>query len=368
MPDDVALLVAGSEYSGWTSVSITRSIETASASYDLELTDRWGGPASAWPIGPSDECRVRIGSDTLVRGYIDRISGSLAGNQHALRVRGRDRTADLIDSSAEIEPGEWSGLDLLQIARKIAAPYGIDVLAEAPVGDAFGVFKLQPGETGWDAIERGARQRGLLVVSDREGRLILTRPGEQRASDQLTEGGNVLQARSRATHDERYARYVVLGSRPGSDNVQREQASAIRGEARDAGLGDRNRTLTIIAEQAVSPAAAQERAQWEATTRAARAAGLRITVQGWRQADGRLWLPNLVTPVTVPTLRAEGDMLITSVVYHLDNRGARADLSLSRVDAFQPKPVVAENDGGDLYGALPGTGELDTNWGGGVGG
>lgn len=366
MSVDVELLVDGSAYAGWTAVTVRRSIEAVAASYRLELTDRWPGETEPWPLRPSDECQVRESGDTLITGYIDSVNGTLAASEHTLAVRGRDRTADLVDSSAEVSPGEWSGLDLLQVARKIVSPYGIAVRAEVDVGEPFPVFKTQPGETGFEALEQAARQRGLLLVSDREGALVITRPGNQRAIDGLVQGQNVLRARASASHEQRYARYIVLGSRPGSDNTQREQAAGVRGEATDAVLSGRERTLVVIAEKGVSPAAAKNRAEWEATTRAARAATLRVTVQGWRQSDGSLWAPNRIVPVDVPALRAQGDMLISQVTYRLDQNGSRAQLALARADAYKPKPVVENEAPEELYGAATSLDEVDTNWGGGA--
>lgn len=357
MASEVELLVNGTVYSGWTDVTVRRSIEAVAGSYRLELTDRWPGQSEPWPLLPSDQCTVRDGDDTLISGYIDTIDGTLAGDDHSLGVSGRDRTADLVDSSADMTPGEWSGLTLLQVAQKIAEPYGITVRAEVDVGQPFSVFKLQPSETGFEAIEQAARQRGLLLVSDSEGNLVITRPGNRRTADALIQGENVLRARASASHQDRYARYVCLGQRPGDDNTFGEQAAGVRAEARDSAIGNRERTLVVIAEKGVSPAAAKNRAEWEAATRAARAATLSVIVQGWRQSDGSLWTPNRLVPVDIPALRAQGDLLISQVTYRYGQQGQLVELALARADAYKPQPVVGDPS---IYGATAGGSE--TNW------
>lgn len=364
MADGVALTLGGIRYRGWTTVRITRSIEAAAASFQLQLTDRWPGQGNRVPVKPSDACTVDAGGDQLVNGYVDNVRRQIEDGGHTISVRGRDRTADLVDSSAD-GPGEYRGLTLLQVARKIAEPHGISVRADAPVGDPFDTFKVQPGETGFDALESAARQRGLLLMSDTDGSLVFSRPGNERTGSALIEGRNILAGSSTLSHQDRYYRYIVRGQQPGSDNVQRTSVTEPEGKARDAALSNRSRLLLVVAEKAATPASAKQRAQWEAATRAARSVEVRITVQGWRQAgsDGLLWMPNFIVPVRAPTLDIDGDMLISGVTYKLDDNGTTADLHLTRADAFQPKPVVDDTEDDGNPGMVAGGSGFDPDWG-----
>lgn len=362
MKNDVELLVDGTRYGGWTRATVKRSIDTVSASFRLELTEHDPETGEPWRFDPSDRCEVTVAGETLVNGYIDAVEGMISSDAHSLSITGRDRTADLIDSSAEVDPGEWSDVTLTQLARKLVAPYDLDVTARVDAGEPFSVFKVEPSESAFEALERAARQRGVLLNADRDGDLVITRPGNQRATDALVQGENVLEARAGASHEERFSRYVCLGQRPGDDNITGEQTTGIRGEARDRAADDRNRVLVVIAEQAASPASAKQRAEWEAATRAARSATLEVTVQGWRQSDGALWREGLTVPVRLPKLRVEGDLIVAQATFRLDDRGRRTQLSLARPDAYAPKPVIDNDDEADLYGAAQ-AGEYETNWG-----
>src|SRR5689334_1016721 len=99
MADDVALVVDGRRYRGWKSIRVTRSIESLAGSFSLEASDRWAGQDQPWPIREEDPCRVEIGDEVVLDGYVDKRSPALSGSQRSLSYSGRDRAADLVDCS-----------------------------------------------------------------------------------------------------------------------------------------------------------------------------------------------------------------------------------------------------------------------------
>lgn len=359
MSEPVTLQVGSREYRGWTAISIHRTLEAAAGSFSISLTEKWGHRTEPWPIMPGDECEVRLGDDRAVLGYVDAAAPSFDANRHELKVDGRDRTGDLVDCSAVQDPGEWKDVPLDTLTAELAEPFGVPVTAAVEVGEPFRAFKLQPGETAWEAIERACRQRGLLATSDAAGGLVLTRRSTSRAGTKLVQGGNIKSAEASLSHEDRFSQYIVKGTQPGTDHISGASAAAVSGSATDAGIA-RYRPLVVMAETAVNQGAAQQRAEWEATVRAGRSATASITVQGWRQSGGALWAPNLLVTVRSPMLRVDGDMLITGVRYELDQRsGATATLDLARPDAFEPKPEV-ESDEGAPWGPSK---NYSTSWG-----
>jgi len=345
MSEVVRLGVGGQEYSGWTAISITRSIEAISGRYSLGLTERWPGQSAVWPILPGAECSIAIGDDTVITGQVDSASPSFDDTQHDVQVQGRDRTGQMVDCSAVHSPGEWSGIRLDRLAAILAKPFGITVTSIADVGAAFSVFKLQPGEAAFEALDRACRLRGVLPISDGRGGLVLTKPGQTRCSTALVQGENVKAASLNNDATERFRTYIVRGSQPGTDYLDPEQSAAVEARATDAGA-TAGRTLIVIAESAVDIASARKRAQWESTVRAAKAVSVSATVQGWRQGDGTLWPVNALVPVYLPWLRISGEMLISELTHSLDESGGtQTQMTLRRADAYLPEPEKpAEND------------------------
>lgn len=345
MSETVRLTVGGREYAGWTNISITRSIEAISGRFSLGLTERWPGQATVWPIRPGTECAVSIGGEPVITGMVDSASPSFDASQHSVQVQGRDRTGQMVDCSAVHSPGEWVNIKLSRLATLLATPFGISVRSEAETGAAFPVFKLQPGETAFEALDRACRMRGVLPISDGVGGLVLTKPGQGRCSTTLIQGQNVKSASLQNDITDRFRTYIVRGNQPSTDYLAPEQAAAVEARATDAGA-PAGRTLIVISESAVDIASARKRAQWEATVRAARAVSVSVTVQGWRQGSGDLWPINALVNVGLPWLRVSGQMLISELTYSLDESGGtQTQMTLRRKDAFFPQPEApADSD------------------------
>src|SRR3546814_20384162 len=63
-------------------------------------------------------------SEVVINGWIDSFAPSFSVDNHAIRVTGRDRAADLVDCAAVHKPGSWSGRKLEQIATELVKPFG----------------------------------------------------------------------------------------------------------------------------------------------------------------------------------------------------------------------------------------------------
>lgn len=337
---DVALTVDGLVYGGWKSVTVRRSIETVAGTFSLAVSERWPGQQALKAILPGQKCTVAVDGDVVITGYVDDVSPAYSASSHDVTVDGRDATGDLVDCSAVHQPGEWQGQKLEAVAAILAKPFGIPVKAECDTGKAFRKFRIEEGETAFEAIERACRMRAALAVSDSKGGLQIIRAGTGRAAVTLQRGENILEATGRLSHRDRYSKYIVKGQQPSwGDQIPADQLAQVRGEATDPGTR-RYRPLLMIAEQSVDGAAAQDRATWEANVRAARARQISVVVQGWRERPGgALWSPNRLVRLTDDWLAVDQDMLITGVTFTKGDQGTRTELSLMPPGAFE---LVAE--------------------------
>lgn len=353
--DDLELLVNGENYSGWTSIGVTRAMDAASGAFTVELTERWEGQDGAaaqiepWPILSGDVCEVRLGGKTMLSGYVDIFKPSYSATDHSINIQGRDKTSDLIDCAAIHKPDEWKNITLLKLAQILCAPFGIKARADVDVGEPFPVVKLQQGETAFEAIERHAQQRKLLVMPDGAGGLLLTRTGTRRASVSLEQGVNIKTASGSIDHSQRFSEYLVKGQAPYSEDSDGETESHVEGRITDSGI-KRYRPMLIVAEADGSTNSALERATWEANTRLGKSATAQITVMGWRQTEGgELWLPNMLVYVKSPWLRMDGEMLIRQVTFNKESadgsEGTTAQLDIISPQAYAPEPPDSKKKG-----------------------
>lgn len=342
--DDLELLVNGMNYSGWTSLGVTRAIDAATTAFTATLTERWEGNESSgaqvepWPILPGDACEVRLASFRMVVGHVDIFRPSYSANDHTINIQGRDKVADLVDCSAVHAPDEWKNINLLRFAQILAAPFGVTVVADIDVGEPFAVCKLQQGETAFKAIERYARQRKALLMPDGAGGLLITRAGVRRATASLVQGENILSASGTIDHSQRFSSYLVKGQASYSPDSTGETEAHIEGGVTDSGI-KRYRPMLLIAETGGTSTSLQARATWEANSRIGKAAAASISVQGWRQSPGGpLWEPGLLVYVRSSWLRMDGWMLIRQVTYEKGEGGTTAKLEIVSPQAFDPEP------------------------------
>jgi len=333
---DLTLLVNGTVYGGWKLVQVTRSIEQIAGTFTLGVSERWPGQQAWRGILPGHRCTVRIGATTVITGHVDDVNPSYNATHHAVDVAGRDATGDLVDCSAVHGTGEWSDCSLQAIVADLCRPFGISVAAATSTGAVFRRFRIEEGESAFEAIERACRMRGVLPVSDSKGGLILTRAGTSRAGVRLVRGQNILEADGAYSWRDRHSRYVVKSQKPGiDDEASGEETSRIFGESKDGGVG-RYRPLVLLAEQAADRKASQERAVWEANVRASRARRVSMAVQGWEETPGGpLWEPNRIVAVQDDWLGVNQDMLVAAVVLTKDEGGEVARLTMMPPGAFQ---------------------------------
>lgn len=344
-PEQVALLVNGKQYRGWTEISVNTAIDAIAGAFAISLTERWAGDGKtpsqieAWPILNGDACQVTIDGEVIIDGYVDQFRPSFSPTSHTIEIQGRDKTCDLIDCSAFHQPDQWKNLDLLQIAKILCQPFGIKVETEVPVGDKFPSIKLQQGETVFAALDRLARFRKLLLSPGIAGSLLITQAGRNRAKVRLQQGANIKSASGVLDASQRYSLYVVKGQNVSAMTEEGAQESHAESRVTDRGV-TRYRPLVVMAETGATNASAADRATWEANSRLGKSASASITVRGWRQGlTGELWKPNLLVAVTSAFLRMDGDMLIRQVTYKRSaSNGTECELSIVSPQAYSPEP------------------------------
>jgi prophage tail gpP-like protein len=335
------LRVEGKRYGGWKSIRVTRSIEALCGGFEISVSEKWAGQAKAWPIHEEDECAVLLGDWPVITGYVDGVDPSFDATSHSLAVSGRDKTSALVDCSADLSKWEFVNVPLKTLAEKLCEPHLISVLVqsglELPVVPRLSV---DPGESGFEALERACRMVGVLPVSD-AGDLLLTRAGSARAVTALVEGENMISGSAPRRASGRFATYKVLGQARGSDDSFGASAAATKGTASDAGVRRDDRTLIVRADGSATSEQCRKRAEWEAIVRAARSQTVSAKVQGWTQKDGTLWPVNALVSVHSPRLNLDAEMLISEVTFvRDDSNGTTTELALKRPDAFKPEQTV----------------------------
>jgi prophage tail gpP-like protein len=380
----VSLQIEGQTYAGWHAVSVRRNLEQAAATFACAVSERWGGRSDRWVIRPGAACAVLLDGDVVLTGYVDTYEPSFDAGSHSVQITGRSKTADFVDSAAIVPGGQFKQLNLLDIAQRLAAPFGLPVditdVADLVLGPLADV-QIQQGETCHAVVERLCRMQGVLVSDGAAGILRLTRAGRRRATGAIVQGQNILSASATLDVSQRHSEYTVKGQRANTDDradgtgesgdgVRLGAASgggpagnsvrACIGAAIDAAV-TRYRPWLLTAETQADDVVCGLRAAWEARRRAGLGVRASVTVAGWRQggAHGPLWDVNLLVPVVSPWLGIDRDLLIASVEFRKDDSGSTTTLELTVPDAFEgpPQAGAAPSNG---WGPIERTGATPT--------
>lgn len=333
--NQVKVFAGGLIYEAWKSVSIERNLNSLCGSFNLAVSDRWRADRQAWPLRPGVLVEVAIDSEKILKGYIDKVRPSFSGSNREIVIEGRDVTSDLVDCSIATKPFEFKNVGLLDLAKKFCEPFKIVVKSVGPLGDKFDRWTVKQGETVFESLERAARLRGILLITNAAGELVLTPPGGSRSGTDLIQGENILEGSATYDHANRFSEVIVKGNMNGTDEFNGVHAASAKGSAQDEGIG-RYRPLVLVADSSVNNTSAKRRAEWEVSIRAAKSVSISVGVVGWKRADKKLWQVGELARVSAGFLGIDQDMLITTTNFVKGGGGTLTNLELVRPDAYLP--------------------------------
>lgn len=344
MNDAVVLKVNESEFAGWKEVEIGVGIERIARDFSLSVTRKWPG-ATDVPrrVSQGDLCEVFIGKDKLLTGYVFATPIRYDSKTISVGVKGRSKTADLVDCSAIYKTGQWVKAKIEKIAADLVKPFEkIKIIALASTGGSMPDHTIKEGESVFESLDRMLTHRQLLATDDADGNVVFIKVGAGgRATTSLEYGKNIKAANAPLDYKDVFTEYTVRGQRSAHNENSGEAAYSSTATVTNKMI-KRYRKLLINQSGQVDNQVCKDRAQFENAHRAAKALETTYTVQGWRQADGSLWLPNLIVKVVDPVIGFDADMLIVEVIYRENENGRTADITVGPEQGYTPSPEVKQ--------------------------
>lgn len=371
----IELKIDGQIFDQWQEGEVSRDLKNFAGTFRFICRDNFRSQqtflyASQIPpiyqLRPGAEVEISIAEQLVLNGFIETVAPDIDENEARVVISGKDKAGDLIDCAAHENGGEFNKVKLEEVAAKIAKPYGLKVRAEVDTGEIFARYGLDMAETGLAALEKGARQRQLLLLSDGVGGLVITRTGAHRAPADLRLPGNVKSSSGNFTFKNRYSKVLVRGQgekaggkrldgtaaplgsgttippekrRPSAGAASKIEAAGVcaYAEAHDDEV-KRYRPKVHLAATKSDTKACQGEANWR--SRAARGASeeMRYSVPGFT-ANGKLWRVNELAYVSDAYQCLERDMLICGVRMTEDDSGRQTELTIISPEAFDNRPV-----------------------------
>ncbi len=377
MVRSIWLKVNGQIFDQWTNANVTRDLKDFSGSFSFELRDysrsistfQFSSSSNAvFALKPGMEAEVYVEGQIVLKGYIETVSPDIDEDHAAVSISGKDKAGDLVDSTAAPNgPSEFNNVKLEDAVKRIAEPFGLSVRSEIDTGDAFPRYGIDLSETGLSAIDKGARQRHALVMSDGVGGVVLTRTGANRAPAALSLPGNVKASSGHFTHKDRHSKVIVRGQsekaatardgraapltggaapiapedRQVSDGsaTERERRGVVAsGEASDEEIR-RYRPIVHLARSKADDKGCAEEADWRMRTKRGESEEISYRVHGFSE-NGRLWRVNETVEVADSFQDVFRDMLISRVTFLLqEDGGEETEIAVTSPEAFDNKPV-----------------------------
>lgn len=367
----ITLEVGGIRFQGFTSITVSKNIETISGSFEFEATSN---NVTTFPIKRGDPCSVLVGNEQVINGFVDAIDVSYDSGSHSLSIKGRDRTCDVIDSTVIGKKEFKAPISLEQIIRTSLDDNGlvnIEVINEAGTIENFKETEFvssEIGQTVFDFIETYARKRQVLLTTNGNGDIVIARTGTTFAATVLQNkiGGNsnnILSGRISYDETQRFNKYVVQSQQnPGAlsfgADVTLGNVVDQNGEAEDTEIRT-TRQLEITSKTSDTNVDLGNLALWNTNLRRARSTNYSVNVQGFFQDELQtlLWEPNILVKVDDEFADVSSILLIKSVDFNLSvSGGSITTLNLVAKDSYS---LQAELDASESRANKQGTSLTD---------
>lgn len=343
--DDLIIQTGGQRLEGWLNTQVIRGLELTPSNFSISLTERFPNSFNEAVVVPGSTCQVYLGGDLILTGYIDQYLPSYDARTHFVRISGRSNTEDIVDSSFLAEQStDWQiaqGTMLKQAVKKILEKFANVGLSMSEADDVAipRPYQITPGETVWSVIETLCRMCSRLLWDDQNGNLVIGQvTTSDRAGSSLVEGQNVEAAVARIDWSGRFNKFMVINSSQtsGSLNVS-TFATAVDDQIRNT----RIKLIVMDADLGPDQEFAKKRAYWMMNRMKGRSEIVEVHVTGWRDGRGKLWTPNTIVSVQLPTLKVKADLVIAQCQWQRDENGTRTILTCMPAAALQPEPYIA---------------------------
>ena len=337
--------VAGKAYAGWVEASATISLAELSNTFSFKATSEDGGTL---PFTGGEPCKVKVDGEKVLTGNIEIVNVDGETDSHTISISGRDKTGDIVDSKigsiSDLRPTISLETIIKEVLKHIKSP--IRVVSQyypTPFVESEDLAAPEFGQDAWEFIEKLARKRQVLLTSNANGDLVITRSSGVFVDVTLqnkinNDDNNVLSYSVSYDTTGIFSLYrtssqqnpIPLNKAGSTSNYSLvEQISAILDPNIRAG-----RQHCVTAENAGSRASMQERNKWEYNIRKARSQTYSATVHGFRNSTGNLWAINQIINVDDEFAGIKSRMLVNSVQFSLDEDGRQTVLSLVHKDAY----------------------------------
>lgn len=171
----IALLSEGQFWEGWQSLSITKSMDSATHTLAMTTTDRFQEGLDRWNILGGSLIYLFFDETPVFVGYVQRYDPSIGPEEHSISIEAASLAIDAVQCSHK-GPYFWKDATAEQIISDVLTPFEVDFSIEAPLAaiPAEG-FRVGVNETPFSIVKKLAEKNRLITFTRTDGTLVLSR-------------------------------------------------------------------------------------------------------------------------------------------------------------------------------------------------
>lgn len=339
-PNEVSLLINEERFTFWERVSIRRaidSVDTVNFSAPFEA-DSAKFRETFKPFAHL-HAAVTVGGVKLFTGFVIGIQPQLTANRRSVQVSGYARPGILFDCTAAASsfPLEYEGQRLPAIAAALASPFGVAIETIGNGGAAFERVALNPDKVVGSFLADLAKQRGLVLSSTGEGKLLIWESEDTGTPVAVLQQGAapVVSVEAEFKPQKYFTSITALDpvsiGNPGGKYTARNKFA-------EGGF----RPYTFEAKDTES-GNVKAAAEAKLGRMFGEVASYKLSVNTWRTPSGDLWAPNTTISLDAPGAMIYGpySFLVRAVTFNKDSKSETAELELVLPGAYNGKQPEA---------------------------
>tara|TARA_Y100000310_G_scaffold320268_1_gene376555 strand:+ start:15142 stop:16248 length:1107 start_codon:yes stop_codon:yes gene_type:complete len=344
----ITIEVNGVQYTKFESVQIELQLDAMCNSFSMDVVTTGG---ASLPFQGGESCVLYVDGIKKVTGTIEACDGSYNGTSHQITYYGRDKTADILDSSLEAIDDLTPPISLKSVCEKVISQIGssLSVVEGTTIEDfnkAEDIISPETGDNAYNFLQQLASKRQVLLSSNADGNLLLTQANPVTSSGRLQNKlrdntNNVISADWRYDTTERFNLYVSSSQlNPTALNFsgQSDLTSLVKSSGRVSDTQIKaGRQNVFKAEKTSSNSQCLNRAKWELNVRKARGTTYGAKVEGHTIAtdNTELWDTNALVQVLDEFAGISSNMLVDKITFTTDlDGGDETDIQLVNKDSY----------------------------------
>lgn len=363
----ILINVEGIDFIDFDNIVVNKSMITLGGEFTFTVLS---DVSFIFPFNGGEVCTVSIDNEVIITGFIDKITRNYSTGSHTATISGRDRTSDIGDSTlTAIDDLKNIDITLKSLIEYVLKNIGTNIQVIDETGGiksfnkAEDVISVEPGDNAFEFINKWARKRQVLLTSNSEGNLIITKNVNAKESQTFQNiadnalSNNILTGSIDTDISDRFFTYQVVSQPASSSSFTFGPKDTAGTEGLFIDETQRSgRQIVIVSETPSSKPELDDRAKWEADMRRSQSNQIRITVQGHSNDLGQTYKLNKLVTVVDDFLGIDDAFLIEEITYTMDNNsGNLTEFKLVDKDSFTlvlltPEESEKKKSGGFNFG------------------